>query len=173
MPRCVQTRFVHNSIEMPSHWDGIFRYILVDFPSRGIGKIKKGFRVLRDATQGAALRTREPFEKGSSENFNYGCGGDFGHEKTSLHGQRGFSFAKQRSGNGKKSALRDCANRASASASAAVNTSVRVDDVLAVALRNRANRALTCAGTAADASARNYVCHGKSTSNSNYTLILT
>ena len=32
-----------------------------------------GFRVLRDTTQGSALRTRKPFEKGLSESFNMGA----------------------------------------------------------------------------------------------------
>ena len=79
--------------EPRSQWNGVlFMYILVDFPSREIGKIKKGFRRLRTATWGSASRLREPFEKGSSENFNYGYGAYFDHEKTSLHGQRGFSL---------------------------------------------------------------------------------
>ena len=30
---------------------------------------QREFRVLRDTTQGSALRTRKPFEKGLSENF--------------------------------------------------------------------------------------------------------
>ena len=58
---------------------------------------------------------------------------------------------------GEKLALRDSAYRASTSASAAINTSVSVDDVLTVALRDSAYRALTCAGTAADATASNYI----------------
>jgi hypothetical protein len=36
----------------------LFFFILVDFPSREIGKIKRGFRALRSAAQGSALRTR-------------------------------------------------------------------------------------------------------------------
>src|SRR5699024_452028 len=35
--------------------------------------IKRGFRPLRRATQGAALRTRKPFEKGLSETFCRGA----------------------------------------------------------------------------------------------------
>lgn len=58
-------------------------------------------------------------------------------------------------------ALRDRANRAAASASAAVYTYVRVDLELGIALRDRANRALRLAGTAADASGANYMCHEK------------
>ena len=33
-------------------------FVLVDFPSREIGKIKRGFRALRSTAQGSALRTR-------------------------------------------------------------------------------------------------------------------
>ena len=53
-----------------------------------------------------------------------------------------------------------------------VQVPVSYTHLLAVTLGDCAYRALTCAGTAADASARNYVCHGNSTSNSNYILIL-
>ncbi|MFR4973095.1 MAG: hypothetical protein ACLUB2_06760 [Butyricicoccus pullicaecorum] len=35
-----------------------FVFILVDFSSREIGKIKRGFRGLRATAQGSALRTR-------------------------------------------------------------------------------------------------------------------
>ena len=38
-------------------------------------KIKRGFRVLRDTSQGSALRTRKPFEKGLSESFISPAGG--------------------------------------------------------------------------------------------------
>ena len=48
---------------------------------------------------------------------------------------------------------------AAASASAAVYTDVRVDLVLGITLRDRAYRALGLAGTAADASGANYMCH--------------
>ena len=50
-----------------------FFFVLVDFPSREIGKIKRGFRALRSAAQGSALRTRKPFEKGLSESFIRGA----------------------------------------------------------------------------------------------------
>ena len=36
---------------------------------------KRGFRTLRSPTQGAALRTRKPFEKGLSESFISPAGG--------------------------------------------------------------------------------------------------
>ena len=44
------------------------------FPGRTPG-IQRGFRSLRRATQGAALRTRKPFEKGLSESFISPAGG--------------------------------------------------------------------------------------------------
>ena len=47
-------------------------FILVDF--RKSENQKRGFRALRSASQGSALRTRKPFEKGLSESFNWGCG---------------------------------------------------------------------------------------------------
>ena len=37
---------------------------------------KMGFRTLRSPTQGAALRTRKPFEKGLSESFISPAGGN-------------------------------------------------------------------------------------------------
>ena len=54
--------------------DGLsFLYVLIE--TRVGHRVSKGeFRGLRAATQGAALRTRKPFEKGLSESFNYGCG---------------------------------------------------------------------------------------------------
>ena len=61
-------------------------------------------------------------------------------------------------------ALRNSTYRAATSAGTAVNTSVRVDLVLAVALSDCAYRALASAGTAADARTRNNICHWKSTS---------
>ena len=46
-----------------------FLFVLID--SRGGHRESKGeFRPLRRATQGSALRTRKPFEKGLSESFN-------------------------------------------------------------------------------------------------------
>ena len=49
-------------------------FVLVD--SRVGHRESKGeFRALRSASQGAALRTRKPFEKGLSESFNDWCGG--------------------------------------------------------------------------------------------------
>ena len=45
-------------------------FVLVDFRK---AKIKREFRALRSASQGSALRTRKPFEKGLSESFNFGC----------------------------------------------------------------------------------------------------
>ena len=41
-------------------------FVLVDFRK---AKIKREFRALRSASQGSALRTRKPFEKGLSESF--------------------------------------------------------------------------------------------------------
>ena len=41
-------------------------FVLVDFR---LAKIKREFRTLRSPTQGSALRTRKPFEKGLSESF--------------------------------------------------------------------------------------------------------
>ncbi len=59
----------------------------------------------------------------------------------------------------KLSALGDSADRASTRASAAIYASVRVDLVLAVALRDSADRAFAGACAAADASIGNYICH--------------
>ena len=70
--------------------------------------------------------------------------------------ERVFHFANC---NQNKLALRNSTYWASTSTSTTVNTSVSVDYVLAVTLRNSANRTFTSAGTAADASVRNYVCH--------------
>jgi len=53
--------------------DALLFLILVDFPSRGIGKIKGEFRALRSATQGSALRTRSLSRK-AGESFHIGCG---------------------------------------------------------------------------------------------------
>ena len=50
--------------------DAIIFFILVDFRK---AKIKRGFRALRSASQGSALRTRKPFEKGLSESFIRGA----------------------------------------------------------------------------------------------------
>ena len=58
-------------------------------------------------------------------------------------------------------ALGNRAYGAAASTGTAVNASVRVDNILAVTGRDRADRALALARTAADASVRNYICHGK------------
>ena len=49
-------------------------FVLVDFPSRGIGKIKRGFRTLRSPTQGSALRTRGLSRK-AGESFSSPAGG--------------------------------------------------------------------------------------------------
>ena len=52
--------------------DALFNYFLVE--TRGGHRVSKGgFRTLRSPTQGAALRTRKPFEKGLSESFNMGA----------------------------------------------------------------------------------------------------
>ena len=48
-------------------------FVLVDFRK---AKIKRGFRVLRDTTQGSALRTRKPLKR-FDRNFNYGCGAEW------------------------------------------------------------------------------------------------
>ncbi len=47
-------------------------FVLVDFRK---AKIKRRFRALRSASQGSALRTRKPFEKGLSESFISPAGG--------------------------------------------------------------------------------------------------
>ncbi len=59
----------------------------------------------------------------------------------------------------KLSALGNSADRAGSRASAAIYASVRVDLVLAVALGDSAYRAFAGAGTTADASIGNYICH--------------
>ena len=46
----------------------LFLFFFVDF--RKSENQKRGFRALRSASQGSALRTRKPFEKGLSESFN-------------------------------------------------------------------------------------------------------
>ena len=51
--------------------DAIIFFVLVDFPSREIGKIKRGFRALRSAAQGSALRTRSLSRK-AGESFSRG-----------------------------------------------------------------------------------------------------
>ena len=52
-----------------------FLFVLVD--SRvGHRESKRGFRPLRRATQGSALRTRKPLKR-FDRNFNYGCGALF------------------------------------------------------------------------------------------------
>ncbi len=56
-------------------------------------------------------------------------------------------------------ALGNSADWASTRASAAIYASVRVDLILAVALGDSADRAFAGAGTAADASIGNYICH--------------
>jgi hypothetical protein len=53
------------------------------------------------------------------------------------------------------------ADRANARASAALNAGIRIDHILAIALRDRVHRALACAGAAADALIRNFICHKK------------
>ena len=61
---------------MSGHWprgiapsaDGAFSLFLVDSGQKT--GIKRGFRALRSASQGSALRTRKPFEKGLSESFH-------------------------------------------------------------------------------------------------------
>ncbi len=53
----------------------IIFFILVGFPSREIGKIKRGFRPLRRATQGSALRTRSLSRK-AGETFSDWCGAE-------------------------------------------------------------------------------------------------
>ena len=60
------------SIARPAGRASIF--VLVDFPSRGIGKIKRGFRTLRSPTQGSALRTRGLSRK-AGESFSSPAGG--------------------------------------------------------------------------------------------------
>ena len=148
--------------EPRSQWNGVlFMYILVDFPSREIGKIKKGFRRLWTA--------KALFQKARAKTSIMGTVPILTMKKplcTDREVSRFFQISFR------KLALRDSTYRASTSAGTAVNASVSVDYVLAVTLGDCAYRALTCAGTAADASARNYVCHGNSTSNSNYILIL-
>ena len=52
-----------------------------------------------------------------------------------------------------------CANRANTVASAAVDASVSVDNVLAVSLRNSANRAALSASAASDTLIRDLVSH--------------
>ena len=59
----------------------------------------------------------------------------------------------------KRLSLRGSAYRAGASASAAANAGVSVDNVLAVTFRNCLNGALSSASAASDAIVRNYVCH--------------
>ena len=54
------------SISLAAASDSFF--ILVDF--RKSENQKRGFRSLLRASQGSALRTRKPFEKGLSESFN-------------------------------------------------------------------------------------------------------
>ena len=49
-----------------------FLFVLVDSRAEH-RESKRGFRTLRSPTQGSALRTRKPFEKGSSESFNMGA----------------------------------------------------------------------------------------------------
>ena len=49
-----------------------FVFILVDFSSREIGKIKRGFRGLRATAQGSALRTRSLSRK-AGESFSRGA----------------------------------------------------------------------------------------------------
>ena len=62
-----QTR---NSLERPSKGT-VFPFWLVLIETRGGHRVSKGeFRTLRSPTQGSALRTRKPFEKGLTENFN-------------------------------------------------------------------------------------------------------
>lgn len=51
------------------------------------------------------------------------------------------------------------ANRAGACTSAAINASVSVDNILAVALRDSAYRTSISASAASDALVRNYICH--------------
>ena len=59
------------SISRPAGRDYFF--VLVNFRK---AKIKRGFRVLRDTTQGSALRTRKPLKR-FDRNFNYGCGAEW------------------------------------------------------------------------------------------------
>ena len=54
-----------------------------------------------------------------------------------------------------------CTYRANTRASAAVDASVSVDNILAVSLRNSANRAALCASAASDTLIRNLVSHSK------------
>ena len=87
-------------------WVALLFFILVDFRK---AKIKKGFRrlALILSAHGAGMRivTYGPngrlealpqdsasLSRKAGESFSVGCGADFGHEKTSLHGQRGFSL---------------------------------------------------------------------------------
>ena len=51
------------------------------------------------------------------------------------------------------------ADRADVGAVAAVDAGSRIDDVLAVAFGDRADRALACAGAAAAALIADYICH--------------
>ena len=64
-------------------------------------------------------------------------------------------------------ALRNRAYRAGTCTAAAIDASIRVDLVLAVALSDRAYRALARAGTTADACATDNICHWYCTSISN------
>jgi hypothetical protein len=57
--------------------------------------------------------------------------------------------------------LGDSAHGAVASAGAAGDAGISVDDVLGIALGNSANRAALCTGAAGNASVRNNICHGK------------
>ena len=54
-----------------------------------------------------------------------------------------------------------CSNRASSFASAAVNASVRINNILAVTLRNSSYGAAVSASAASDAIIRNLICHNK------------
>ena len=65
---------------------------------------------------------------------------------------------------GKKLLLLDSADRAGASASAALDALSSVDHANAVLLGDSANGASSSASAAANASLRNYVCHSENTS---------
>ena len=60
-----------------------------------------------------------------------------------------------------KSTLVDSAGRANASTAAAGNAGISVNNILAISLRNSADRALALAGTATNTSISNYICHNR------------
>ena len=60
-------------LKKANHLVGLFfLFVLVDSRAEH-RESKREFRTLRSPTQGSALRTRKPFEKGLSESFNMGA----------------------------------------------------------------------------------------------------